>query len=42
MFAGAAIVAASALMSTPVLAQEAQDDQVEDIVVTGSRIARQD
>jgi iron complex outermembrane recepter protein len=42
MFAGAAIVAASALMSTPVLAQEAQDDQVDDIVVTGSRIARQD
>ncbi len=43
MFAGAAIVAASALMSTPVLAQDApQDDQVDDIVVTGSRIARQD
>jgi outer membrane receptor protein involved in Fe transport len=42
MFAGAAIVAATALMSTPVLAQDAEDDQVEDIVVTGSRIARQD
>jgi iron complex outermembrane recepter protein len=43
MFAGAAIVAATALISTPALAQDAQeDDQVEDIVVTGSRIARQD
>ena len=42
MFAGAAIVAATALMSTPVLAQDAEDDQVDDIVVTGSRIARQD
>ncbi len=43
MFAGAAIVAATALMAAPAMAQTAQDqDQVDDIVVTGSRIARQD
>ena len=45
MFAGAAIVAATALMASPVSAQDAQvedDSQVDDIVVTGSRITRQD
>ena len=43
MFAGAAMVAAATLMAAPAMAQEAQDDdQVDDIVVTGSRIARQD
>lgn len=42
MFAGAAIVAATALMAAPAMAQDQEDDQVEDIVVTGSRIARQD
>lgn len=44
MFAGAAMVAATALIAAPAMAQEApeQDDQVEDIVVTGSRITRQD
>lgn len=42
MFAGAAIVAATALMAAPAVAQDQEDDQVEDIVVTGSRIVRQD
>ena len=43
MFAGAALVAAASLMAAPVMAQDAQeDDAVDDIVVTGSRIARQD
>lgn len=40
MFAGAAV--AAALAASPAMAQDAQDDQVDDIVVTGSRIARQD
>ena len=44
MFAGAALVAAASLMAAPAMAQDAQDDQdsVDDIVVTGSRIVRQD
>lgn len=42
MFTGAAIVAATALMAAPAVAQEQEDDQVDDIVVTGSRIVRQD
>ena len=43
MFAGAALVAAASLMAAPAMAQDAQeDDSVDDIVVTGSRIVRQD
>ncbi|WP_409013032.1 TonB-dependent receptor domain-containing protein [Brevundimonas sp.] len=43
MFAGAAMVAAASLMAAPAMAQDAQeDDSVDDIVVTGSRIVRQD
>ena len=43
MFAGAAIAAAATMMAAPAVAQT-QDDrsQVDDIVVTGSRIVRQD
>ena len=40
MIGGAAIVAASMMVSAPALAQEATE--VEEIVITGSRIARQD
>lgn len=42
MFAGAALVAAASLMAAPAMAQDEQQDSVDDIVVTGSRIARQD
>ena len=42
MFAGAAMVAAASLMAAPAVAQDAQDDSLDDIVVTGSRIVRQD
>jgi len=43
IIAGAAMIAASALFAAPAMAQSQDDeDQVDDIVVTGSRIARQD
>jgi iron complex outermembrane receptor protein len=43
MFAGAAMAAAATLMAAPAVAQTQEDrSQVDDIVVTGSRIVRKD
>lgn len=42
MFAGAALAAVASLAAAPAMAQDTQEDTVDTIVVTGSRIARQD
>lgn len=42
MFAGAALAAAATMIAAPAMAQDSQEDTVDTIVVTGSRIARQD